>query len=125
MRYQPIRAGSASAESKAIAVMTPTSAFPSSALPRSVANEAGTILHNNGPRAVPVVLADFQRVVMSPLCPQDELKQIQVHFMSIAQSAKRGLKTEDERLALSQTIRERMARLAHRPNTSRIVKSAF
>jgi alkylresorcinol/alkylpyrone synthase len=90
--------------------MTPTSTFPGSAQPRSVANEAGTIAQNGGPRAVPVVLADFQRVVMSPLCPQDELKQIQVHFMTIAQSAKRGLTTDAERLDLFETIKERMAR---------------
>jgi alkylresorcinol/alkylpyrone synthase len=59
---------------------------------------------------VPVVLADFQRVVMSPPCPQDELKQIQVHFMTIAQSAKHGIASDDERRELGRVIEERMAR---------------
>ncbi len=90
--------------------MTPTSTFPSSAQPRSVANEAGTIAQNGAQRAVPVVLTDFQRVVMSPSCPQDELKGIQVHFMTIAQSAKRGLTGEREQNELFHTIQERMAR---------------
>jgi alkylresorcinol/alkylpyrone synthase len=90
--------------------MIPSSQVPGAVRPRVAANDAGTIFHNGGPRAVPVVLADFQRVVMTPLCPQDELKQIQVHFMTIAQSAKRGLTSEGERLELGRTIRERMAR---------------
>jgi alkylresorcinol/alkylpyrone synthase len=48
--------------------------------------------------------------VLSPLCDQDELKRIQVHFMTIAQSAKRGLTTESEREELHRAIAERMAR---------------
>lgn len=72
--------------------------------------EAGTIPRNGKARAVPVVLADFERVVMSPLCPQDELKQIQVHFMTIAQCAKRGITSERERAELNASIQEKMAR---------------
>lgn len=90
--------------------MTSTSRFPSAGLPRDVANDAGTIVQNGGARSIPVVLTDFQRVVMTPLCPQDELKAIQVHFMTIAQSAKRGITSEPERLELGRTIAERMAR---------------
>jgi alkylresorcinol/alkylpyrone synthase len=90
--------------------MTPASTFPGLSQLRNVANEAGTIVPNGELRSVPVVLADFQRVMLSPLCPQDELKQIQVHFMTIAQSAKRGLTSERERLELFATIQARMAR---------------
>lgn len=62
------------------------------------------------PRDVPVVLSDFQRVVMTPPCPQDELKRIQVHFMTIAQSAKRGIVSEEERAELGRAIAEKMER---------------
>jgi predicted naringenin-chalcone synthase len=90
--------------------MTPSSKFAAAAQPRGVAKDAGTIPQNGAARAVPVVLADFQRVVMTPLCAQDELKHIQVHFMTIAQSAKRGITSETERAELGRTIAERMAR---------------
>ncbi|MBV8118270.1 MAG: type III polyketide synthase [Candidatus Eremiobacteraeota bacterium] len=90
--------------------MTPTSTFPGLVQPRNVASEAGTIVQKNGARFVPVVLADFQRVVLSPLCPQDELKRIQVHFMTIAQTAKRRLQSEHDRSQLHETIQARMAR---------------
>src|SRR5579862_2990683 len=85
-------------------LMTP----PSSS--RSVAYDAGTIPVGAPARTVPVVLADFEPVVMSPACPQDELKAIQVHFMTIAQSAKRQLDSDEEREKLGRTIGERMAR---------------
>ena len=90
--------------------MTPASALLGSALSRTATGEAGTIDHDAGTRSVPVVLSDFERVMLSPLCPQDELKRIQVHFMSIAQSAKRGLTSERERDDLYQTIAARMDR---------------
>lgn len=90
--------------------MTPTSTLSGSTQSRTVTNEAGTIAQNGGPRSVPVVLSDFQRVVMSPLCPQDELKQIQVHFMTIAQSAKRDIRNERDRETLHRAIGERMSR---------------
>jgi predicted naringenin-chalcone synthase len=60
--------------------------------------------------SVPVVLSDFERVQLSEPCEQDELKRIQVHFMTLAQSAKAGLKTESQREELGRTIAERMAR---------------
>jgi predicted naringenin-chalcone synthase len=97
-------------ESKGSRVMSRTSALLGSAQARTVMHEAGTIAQNGGVRSVPVVLSDFERVVLSPLCPQDELKRIQVHFMTIAQSAKRGLATEHERDELHRVIAERMAR---------------
>jgi len=61
-------------------------------------------------RTVPVVLSDFERVELTEPCPQDELKNIQVHFMTIAQAAKRGLREERDRQALQEEIAARMAR---------------
>lgn len=81
-----------------------------STTPRPFALDAGSIPGESTPRAVPVVLADFERVAVTQPCPQDELKAIQVHFMTIAQSAKHGLQTDAEREALGEKIRERMAR---------------
>ncbi|HTX59145.1 MAG TPA: 3-oxoacyl-[acyl-carrier-protein] synthase III C-terminal domain-containing protein [Verrucomicrobiae bacterium] len=60
--------------------------------------------------AVPVVLADFRELQLSAPCPQDELKAIQAHFMTIAQSAKAGIESASEREALAAKIRERMDR---------------
>ncbi len=90
--------------------MTPSSTLstkPSAA--RASAAESGSIFASSPPPA-PVVLADFERVEMTAPRAQDELKAIQVHFMTIAQSAKRGLASEAERAALGEKIRERMAR---------------
>lgn len=81
-----------------------------SAAPRPLGADAGTISQAGRPRTVPVVLADFQRVVMTEPCPQDELKRIQVHFMTIAQGAKRGIASESERKELHRSIEEKMAR---------------
>ena len=81
-----------------------------SVVTRPRGSDAGTIPHAGQSRSVPVVLADFQRIVMSDPCPQDELKRIQVHFMTIAQSAKRGIASEREREELHRSIEERMAR---------------
>ncbi|MBV8148228.1 MAG: hypothetical protein JO092_03975, partial [Candidatus Eremiobacteraeota bacterium] len=61
-------------------------------------------------RSVPVVLSDFELVVLTESRAQDELKKIQVHFMSIAQAAKRGISDERERLALHEQIAARMTR---------------
>jgi alkylresorcinol/alkylpyrone synthase len=61
-------------------------------------------------RGVPVVLSDFERIALSKPCPQDELKRIQVHFMSIAQAATRGITDEREREKLHEAIAARMAR---------------
>ncbi|HKE37973.1 MAG TPA: hypothetical protein VKB39_11090, partial [Candidatus Baltobacteraceae bacterium] len=76
---------------------------------RTATHDAGTIKGAAPPR-VPVVLSDFQRVQLTEPCAQDELKRIQVHFMTLAQSAKRELTTEAQREALGQTIADRMAR---------------
>lgn len=62
------------------------------------------------PLAVPVVLSDFQRVQLTEPCEQDELKRIQVHFMTLAQCAKRGLTSPNERAELGRAVAERMAR---------------
>ncbi len=97
-------------ESKDSGVMTPASTLLGSAQPRTLTRDAGTIPQIAETRSVPVVLADFQRVVLSPLLPQDELKRIQVHFMTLAQSAKRGVTGKSEREELHRTISERMAR---------------
>ena len=78
---------------------------------KTLAHDTGTIPTNDGAtRNVPVVLSDFERIVMTQPRDQDELKRIQVHFMTIAQSAKRGLKTDTEREALEVVIADRMAR---------------
>jgi len=61
-------------------------------------------------RAVPVVLSDFQTVQMTPPREQDELKRIQAHFMTLAQSAQKGLTSAEDRETLARTIAERMAR---------------
>jgi alkylresorcinol/alkylpyrone synthase len=61
-------------------------------------------------RGVPVVLSDFEVVALSEPCPQDELKRIQVHFMSIAQAAKRGITDQAEQRQLQDAIAERMTR---------------
>ncbi|MGB6521127.1 MAG: hypothetical protein WBE83_05080 [Candidatus Cybelea sp.] len=60
--------------------------------------------------AVPVVLSDFQRISMTEPREQEELKRIQAHFMTIAQSARKGLKSREEREELERVIAERMAR---------------
>lgn len=61
-------------------------------------------------QAVPVVLADFERIDVTEPVAQDELKTIQAHFMTLAQSAARGLTGETEREQLATNLRERMAR---------------
>jgi predicted naringenin-chalcone synthase len=78
------------------------------AQPRTGPQDAGTV-KGAAPR-VPVVLSDFQRVMLTEPCPQDELKRIQVHFMTLAQCAKRGLTASGDREALGRAIGERMAR---------------
>lgn len=79
------------------------------AQPRTATGDAGTI-EGAAPPRVPVVLSDFQRVQLTEPCPQDELKRIQVHFMTLAQSAKRGLTSAGEREELGRTVADRMAR---------------
>jgi alkylresorcinol/alkylpyrone synthase len=60
--------------------------------------------------AVPVVLSDFEIVQMTEPREQDELKRIQAHFMTLAQSAHKGVVSPEERARLGRTIEERMAR---------------
>src|SRR5580698_5978540 len=61
-------------------------------------------------RAVPVVLSDFQTVLMTEPREQEELKRIQAHFMTIAQCAQQGLTERSACEKLGQTIGQRMAR---------------
>lgn len=88
--------------------MTPDTAL-ALAQPRTARQDAGTIESAAAPR-VPVVLSDFERVQLTEPCPQDELKRIQVHFMTLAQSAKRQLTSDGDREELGRTIADRMAR---------------
>jgi alkylresorcinol/alkylpyrone synthase len=60
--------------------------------------------------AVPVVLADFERIGVTTPRDQDELKTIQAHFMTLAQCASRGVSSERERERIANSLRERMAR---------------
>src|SRR5690242_2368857 len=76
---------------------------------RTATHDAGTI-EGAAPPRVPVVLSDFQRVQLTEPCPQDELKRVQVHFMTLAQCAKRGLTSAGEREELGRTVADRMAR---------------
>jgi predicted naringenin-chalcone synthase len=59
---------------------------------------------------VPVILSDFQTIVMTQPRKQEELKRIQAHFMTLAQCAYKGLTDPGERESLARTIAERMAR---------------
>ena len=59
---------------------------------------------------MPVVLSDFERFEVTAPVAQDDLKEIQAHFMTIAQSAARGLTDPSEREQLATNLRERMAR---------------
>jgi alkylresorcinol/alkylpyrone synthase len=79
--------------------------------PGTVTHDTAALMRNGLARsaAVPVVLSDFERITMTPPRDQDELKQIQAHFMTIAQSAARGITSEAEREALGADIRARMA----------------
>jgi alkylresorcinol/alkylpyrone synthase len=61
-------------------------------------------------QAVPVVLSDFERIEVTAPVEQDALKQIQAHFMTIAQTAARGIADPSERERLATNLRDRMAR---------------
>ena len=80
-----------------------------SASPRA-ASAAGTIVANPRLQAVPVVLSDFERIEVTPPRAQDELKLIQAHFMTLAQSAARGVTDASEREELGRFLHERMSR---------------
>jgi alkylresorcinol/alkylpyrone synthase len=77
--------------------------------PRSLASATGAIADQRPP-VMPVVLSDFKRVSMTPLVGQDELKEIQVHFMTIAQCAKYGITDESEKREMHAKIADRMKR---------------
>jgi alkylresorcinol/alkylpyrone synthase len=62
------------------------------------------------PLALPVVLSDFQTIQMTEPREQEELKRIQAHFMTLAQGARKGLTSSEDRAELARTIEERMAR---------------
>jgi hypothetical protein len=79
-----------------------------SAAPRTVA--AGVVSDDTRRLAVPVVLSDFQTVLMTQPRDQEELKRIQAHFMTLAQSARNGLTSDEDRSRLARTIEDRMAR---------------
>jgi predicted naringenin-chalcone synthase len=70
----------------------------------------GAIAPKTRVQSVPVVLSDFERVDVTAPVAQDELKEIQAHFMTIAQGAARGLTDPSEREQLATNLRERMAR---------------
>ncbi|MBV8197548.1 MAG: type III polyketide synthase [Candidatus Eremiobacteraeota bacterium] len=74
------------------------------------ASAAGTIAVQPRYQAVPVVLSDFERIEVTPPRAQDELKLIQAHFMTLAQSAARGVTGATERQALGRALHERMSR---------------
>jgi len=59
---------------------------------------------------MPVVLADFKRIPMTPPCKQDQLKEIQVHFMTISQCAKYGITDEAGKREMHAKIADRMRR---------------
>ena len=77
--------------------------------PRPLASNTGSIADQRPP-VMPVVLADFKRIPMTTPCDQDELKDIQVHFMTIAQCAKYGITDDDGKRAMHEKIADRMKR---------------
>ncbi len=80
-----------------------------SASPRT-ASAAGTITAQSRFQAVPVVLSDFERIEVTKPRAQDELKLIQAHFMTVAQSAARGISDSTQRDELGRLLHERMSR---------------
>ena len=78
--------------------------------PARKAVAAGTIAAAPRALAVPVVLADFEVIPVTPERSQDELKVIQAHFMTIAQCAARGITDPAERERVGAKMLERMAR---------------
>ena len=74
------------------------------------ATAARTIAGDARVGAVPVVLSDFETVEVTAPVAQDELKQIQAHFMTVAQCSARGITDPAERAKAAQALHERMAR---------------
>jgi len=77
---------------------------------RTLERSSGTIAPQPPVQAVPVVLSDFERIEVTPPVEQDELKQIQAHFMTIAQCAAKKITTPQERERVARSLKERMAR---------------
>ncbi len=59
---------------------------------------------------VPVVLSDFETIQVTAPVEQDELKQFQAHFMTLAQCAARGVNEPGDRELVAERLQERMAR---------------
>jgi alkylresorcinol/alkylpyrone synthase len=70
----------------------------------------GTIATRPQTQTVPVVLADFERIEVTAPVAQDELKTIQAHFMTLAQSASKRVTDAQERERVARSLQERMAR---------------
>jgi predicted naringenin-chalcone synthase len=81
-----------------------------SASARTTTAAAGTIVAEPRIRPVPVVLSDFEQIGVTTPRPQDELKVIQAHFMTLAQCAARGITSAEERERVAKMLQERMAR---------------
>jgi alkylresorcinol/alkylpyrone synthase len=77
---------------------------------RILEKSLGTIATRPRVQSVPVVLSDFETIDVTTPVEQDDLKQIQAHFMTIAQSAAQQVTEAGERERLAATVRERMAR---------------
>src|SRR5579883_798696 len=80
----------------------------SGASPRATA--AGTISAELRPQAVPVVFGGFETIDVTQPVPQDELKAIQAHFMTLSQCAVRGVTDVAGREEIGRRVRERMDR---------------
>jgi predicted naringenin-chalcone synthase len=77
---------------------------------RILESSLGTIVPEARLAAVPVVLSDFERIDVTKPVAQDELKRIQAHFMTVAQSAAQGISDPLERERVEKRLQERMAR---------------
>jgi len=77
---------------------------------RILERSSGTIPALPRQLAVPVVLADFERIEVTAPVEQDELKQIQAHFMTLAQCAAQGVAGRDGRERIGRSLQQRMAR---------------
>jgi alkylresorcinol/alkylpyrone synthase len=77
---------------------------------RILEKSLGTISEQTRLESVPVVLSDFERVEVTAPVPQNELKPIQAHFMTLAQCAARGISAPAERELVGHALNERMGR---------------
>jgi alkylresorcinol/alkylpyrone synthase len=94
--------------------------------------ESISFAYDVGVSAVPVVLADFETITVTPPRLQEELALIQTHFMTLAQCGAQHIEAAAERERLGNAIAQRMARYGVSPEyiaqrqvsvlTSRFVK---